>query len=107
LANKETTVRLIKKHVAEVKEQMELPESNPAMVIYDAFRRHSGAKVQKLLADNYLLTVRVPNNSTDRLQPLDLSTNKAVKDKLRQSFTDWYASQVRLQIEARKNLPEV
>lgn len=36
----------------------------------------------------------IPPNCTDRLQPLDLSINKAVKDHLRSQFQAWYAQEI-------------
>ena len=88
---------------------MELPDSHPAIVIYmyDAFRGHDGEELRILLSESHLISVRVPNNCTDRLQPLDLSVNKAIKDRLRQPFTDWYACQVKLQIESGKSIKDL
>ena len=59
---------------------MELPESHPAIFIYDAFRGHSGEEVQTLLSENHFISVKVPSNCTDRLQLLDFSVSKAIKD---------------------------
>ena len=86
---------------------MELPDSHPAIVIYDAFHGHDGEELRILLSENHLISVRVPNNCTDWLQPLDLSVNKAIKDRLRQPFTDWYACQVKLQIESGKSIEDL
>ena len=36
----------------------------------------------------------IPANCTDRLQPLDISVNKAAKEFLRRQFHDWYAKQI-------------
>ena len=36
----------------------------------------------------------IPANGTDRLQPLDVSVNKATKEFLRRQFHDWYAKQI-------------
>ena len=36
----------------------------------------------------------VPPNTTDLLQPLDISVNKPAKSFLRQKFDEWYASEV-------------
>ena len=45
----------------------------------------------------------IPPNCTDRLQPLDLSVNKAVKDFLHGQFREWYAKQVCTQFEEGEN----
>ena len=37
-------------------------------------------------------------NCTNRLQPLDVSVNKAAKNFLRDQFQEWYAQQLRDQI---------
>ena len=42
----------------------------------------------------------VPANCTDRLQPLDVSVNKAAKNFLRGQFEDWYATQICDQLKA-------
>ena len=36
----------------------------------------------------------VPASCTDRLQPLDISVNKAVKEFLHSKFQSWYAAQI-------------
>ena len=77
---------------------MELDVSHPAVAIYDAFRGHQSQEVTQLLSDNNILTVQVPPNCTDRLQPLDISVNKAVKENLHKSFNIWYAEQVQQQL---------
>jgi hypothetical protein len=41
----------------------------------------------------------VPPNCTDRLQPLDLSVNKAAKECLRGQFQKWYSDQICSQLE--------
>ena len=32
--------------------------------------------------------------STDKLQPMDLSVNKSLKDQLKTQFMEWYSSRV-------------
>ena len=47
-----------------------------------------------LLQANDLMYVIVPPNCTDRLQPLDVSVNRAAKQFLRNKFENWYADQI-------------
>ena len=43
-------------------------------------------------------------NSTNLLQPMDLSVNKPAKDFLRQRFQEWYADQLMEQIEGEDDI---
>ena len=38
--------------------------------------------------------MNVPANCTDKLQPLDLSVNKPLKDVMKKRFQAWYAKEV-------------
>ena len=49
--------------------------------------------------ENNILIVRVPPNCTDRLQPLDVSVNKAAKDFLKRKFQEWYSEQIFRQLD--------
>ena len=110
-ANTQTTIRLINNvvlpYVATVRERIELPTDYPAIVIFDAFKGHKGPEIDTLLRENHLLPVPVPNNCTDRLQPIDLSVNKPIKDHLRNKFTAWYAAQVKNQLDSGRELAKV
>ena len=57
-----------------------------ALVIFDTFRGHKGDEMESVLSKNNILTVTVPSNCTDLLQPLDLSVNKPLKNHLRRHF---------------------
>ena len=54
--------------------ELYLPNDQAAIGIFDEFK---GQLTEKC---NNILIVRVPPNCTDRLQPLDISVNKAAKD---------------------------
>ena len=56
-----------------------------------------------MLKKRYIYIVMVPVNCTDRLQPLDVSVNKAVKAFLRSQFQDWYATCVCQQMRLRSD----
>ena len=64
------------------------------MLIFDNFKGQSTSELLTLLDDNNINVILIPPNCTDRLQPLDLSINKAAKE-----FQEWYAKQVCLQLE--------
>ena len=78
---------------------MKLGNEQPALLIFDNFKAQCTTSVLSLL-DQYRINVTlIPPNCTDRLQPLDLSINKAAKDFLRGQFREWYALQVCSQIK--------
>ena len=47
-----------------------------------------------LFKENNIVAIRVPSNCTDKLQPIDVSVNKPIKDIMRSKFQTWYASKV-------------
>lgn len=50
--------------------------------------------VLKKLDENHIHRVVTPSNCTDRLQPLDVSINKAAKEFMRRKFQDWYSQKI-------------
>ena len=56
-----------------------LSNDHCVLVLFDVFKGQCTSKVLKKLEDNNILYVTVPNNCTDRLQPLDLSVNKLAR----------------------------
>ena len=62
------------------------------LAIFDVFKQTTDA-IYEMLEKNHILIVKIPVNCTDRLQPMDVSVNKAVKDFLRQKFMEWYSTQ--------------
>ena len=70
-----------------------------ALVLFDVFKGQCTSKVLKMLKDDDILYVTVPNNCTDRLQPLDLSVNKLAKDFLQERFQQWYRAETCQQLD--------
>ena len=85
---------IIVPYVQEKRKQLGLADSQSALVILDEFKGQTTDAVLSLLRQNDIEYVLVPPNCTDRLQPLDVSINKPVKDFLRRKFTDWYAEKI-------------
>jgi len=52
---------------------LKLPQSFPILTIFDHFKGQLKEYVQNLLESNNILVVDVSSNSTDCLQPLDVS----------------------------------
>lgn len=81
-------------YIEHKRQELQLEASHPALVIFDRFRGQCTDAILTLLDDKHIRVAIVPANCTDRLQPLDVSVNKAVKDYLRTQFQDWYSDQV-------------
>ena len=94
----EQTVKLfyenvIVPYVAHVRLEKQIPDQK-ALLIMDNFKAHKSGYVLQPLEDSGVFVVFLPANTTNRLQPLDLSINKAAKDFLRDKFRQWYAKEV-------------
>ena len=55
-------------------------DDTPALVIMDNFKGQITSAVAELLESNNIHVCLLPSNTTDQLQPMDLSVNKPAKD---------------------------
>ena len=78
-----------------------LGEHKPALAIFDNFKAQLTDAVTNLLDDNDIHICLLPPNTTDRLQPLDISVNKPAKDFLKRKFDEWYTEQVMKLLDAQ------
>lgn len=76
-----------------------LNESKPALVIMDNFKGQCTQQVDDVLEQNDILVCRLPPNTTDRLQPMDISVNKPAKNFLKRKFEQWYAEEINNQLQ--------
>ena len=108
-SNENTTRDYIRKilvpYVAKKREELALGSDHRALVIYDSFKGQCTPAIFKLLDDNNIDMVIVPANCTDRLQPLDVSVNKAAKNFMRDQFQRWYAEQIQQQVSSNVKNP--
>ena len=92
-------------YVDEKRKQLKLSPDYPAMVLFDKFTGQGTQELFHLLEANHIHFVVVPANCTDRLQPLDVSVNKPVKEFLRKQFHTWYAQQICQQLKNGSQVP--
>ena len=76
---KDYIVNIVVPYVTKKREDLRLPCDHHALVIYDKFKGQCTPAILQLLEENNIDVVFVPANCTDRLQPLDVSVNKAAK----------------------------
>ena len=70
-------------YIEKKRHEFQLHEDYPALVLFDQFRGQCTEKSFLLLEIKHVLVEVVPANCMDRLQPLDVSVNKAAKENLR------------------------
>ena len=70
------------------------------LVIMDNFKGQMSVIISKLLEDNHLHVCLLPPNTTDLLQPKDLSVNKPAKSFLKNEFSEWYSNEILQQLRA-------
>ena len=85
------------------RKELGLPNNYPSLVIFDNFKAQCTDDLLALLTENNIHYIFIPANCTDRLQPLDLSVNKAAKNYLRNCFQEWYAEQMGWQLDSEED----
>ena len=80
-------------------QELHVPPTYPSLVIFDRFRGQCTENIFEMLEAHHILVVTVPANCTDRLQPLDVSVNKAAKEFLRNQFQEWYSEKICQQLQ--------
>ena len=81
-------------YINKKKEDLQLPNEQSALLIFDNFKAQCTSSILTFLDNHNINVVLLPSNCTDRLQPLDLSINKAAKDFLRTEFKEWYTQEL-------------
>ena len=102
-SNEETMLQYINHiiipFVEKVRDRDGLDEKQAALVILDNFKGQITNAVLSLLDENNIHTCMLPANTTDILQPMDLSVNKPAKEFIKQKFQMWYAEQIHQQLQ--------
>ena len=110
-SNEDTMPRYLEKiivpFISKKREELKHPPDHPALAIFDVFRGQRTERFLSTLKEHHIEVVFVPANCTDHLEPLDLSINKPFKDQIKSKFVDWYASEVKKQLENGVPLEQV
>ncbi len=93
--------KLLLPYIKKRRTELKFPSDQRALVLFDKFKGQCTSSILELLEENNICVVMVPANCTDRLQPLNVSVNKAAKNFLRGQFQDWYATQICDQLKAK------
>lgn len=100
-SNEDTTLQYLKEiiipHVQRMRDDV---GDSAALLIQDNFKGQATKAVLDLLNEHNIHVCFLPPNSTDRLQPMDLSVNKAIKSYMKKEFEEWYAEQIMSQIDS-------
>ena len=96
---KRYTEKIVVPFVSRKRAEFKLTENDLALAIFDSFKGQTTPAIYSLLRSHNVIPIQVPPNCTDKLQPLDVSINKPVKQEMRKQFQIWYAEQVKQRIE--------
>ena len=102
-SNEDTMKRYIEKiivpFISQKRQSLDLPASQPSLAIFDCFRGQTTPDILSLLEKHNIIAIQVPANCTDKLQPMDISINKPIKDEMKKRFQSWYAAEVQKQLK--------
>ena len=57
-------------------------------MLFDAFKGQTTERIYQLLEANNVYTISIPANCTDKLQLMDFSVNKTLKDFMKKEFIE-------------------
>lgn len=94
---------IILPYIRKVKRREGLSSNQKTLCIFDVFKAQMGDDFLEFLEEKNIKVVYVPACCTDRLQPMDVSVQKAVKNHLRSSFEHWYSDEIVKQLDTTKD----
>ena len=110
-ANEDTSLPYLSKIILPLIEQkrkeLGLSDSHPALDLVDHFKGQTTEECLQVLERNHIHHVLIPENCTDRLQPMNVAVNKPVKNVMKAKFQKWYADQVAKQLKNGEGIQPV
>ncbi|XP_063401970.1 uncharacterized protein LOC134686222 [Mytilus trossulus] len=98
----EDVKNIILPYIRKIKRSAKLNKDQKALCIFDVFRAQMGEDFLAFLDEKNIKVVFLPPCCTDRLQPLDVSVQKAVKNKMRNFFEQWYSNEIVTQLDGKE-----
>ena len=110
-SNEEETLKLIDSiinpYLVKTRQQLKLPPTQKAILIWDVFRGQTTERVLSKLASLNIEIVSVPANMTHFFQPLDLTVNGQAKKFCKEKFTTWYSQEVQRQLDSGTSFEDI
>lgn len=94
-------------YIEKERENLGLPETQKALLIFDVFRGQTTQRFTEYLDSSNICVTKVPPNMTHLYQPLDLTVNKFAKDFMKKKFSEWFTRQMDLALENGQELEDV
>ena len=88
-------------------EMLDLGEEQQTLLIIDVFLGQMSDPVIKKSKENNIKLTRVPRNTANLFQLLDLTINGSAKAFLKNKFTKWYSSSISKQLEEGKSIEDI
>ena len=102
---KDYVEKIIIPYIQKKREELNVLPDHRALLLFDNFKAQCTTPLLQILDNNDINVLLIPPNCTDRLQPLDISVNKAAKEFLRGKFQKWYAQEVCSQFQSGERIP--
>ena len=90
--------------VQRVRDDLKVGSEQAALALFDNFKGQMTKDFQ-CLEDHNIHSALIPATCTDKLQPVDVSVNRAAKPFLEREFQDWYSKIILKQMNDKDNEP--
>ena len=94
-------------YVVSQRKSLGVGEDQYALLILDVFSGQMTEPVKEKLKENRILFVRVPANTTNLFQPLDLTIKRSFKAMMKRKFTEWYSKRISEELEKEIPLEDI
>ena len=88
-------MKLSSPYVTETRNKLDLADDHPALALFYVFTGHRCSSVLAKLQNHNIHQVFIPAGCTGELQPLDVGVNLEFKQLIKNSFSRWYAEEVK------------